>query len=686
MGSAYLFYWLEEKKISCCPKKIRDFIENCDYPENDFKISYGTADNLKKPLEEVIKISKEVFFFPVVSEITEENIGILKRVSGFIANYKAGGKLIHIIPLVFIKNSLLTKSILQQINKLSGSKLIRGIFLITDKFRNNIDVKLPVDWLVMFKNFVEFIYAYRKSRDLKLNDMQGIVCFGSTAIELPIRQNIDKTLLELFKEFKEKQLKPSSSSFDFNLTQTTTPFEVEISKKFQGYKTPSGANPFQREPEEFFFLLPEKNIEDINESDFENKLQTESGTIVENLFKQIYESIIRFSSGLSRLIGESFATYKKESLQKIRDAIVQFFGAGGSLYDLEKWCNAALESVAQSLKQETNIFRPEQIIENRKLCYVPGLKELCRILLKLKYWQRFSSYKYALLGIFVFLSLLSLIFIPEVLHLTLTLKNTTVLVIISAILSLILTFVIRSIVLQHFRKNAYAKLEELVNQYDRLKKELSDTLIKMFQDFAILHFMTKINIYIRKILSDIQETCYIYRRVFERKEVTPFSIGQSQLIRYCKGKSIPSEQMEEKIKEDFCNNIKSIFVNFLNISSEFELESCIANFLQNTEEKNMEHCRSSLKSDNFDLEEGALRKLIEETTDYISCLVSGEIEKEKNVSVDRFLCLPSGIRVDIHGISHLHSINWERNESILSTVVASGVKIGSIKNGNKKSH
>lgn len=684
MAKAYLFYWFEAKGESYCPVELRNFIKN-HKNDNDFKISCGTTDNLKVSLEELIKISKEIFFFPIVCGIPKHkiNIEILERVKNSIADYKKGGRLIHIIPLVFITNSLLTEDFLKQINSLIDSELIKSIFLITDKFRNNINVELPVDWLVIFKNFVESIYAYRSSYDLRLNDMQGIVCFGSIAIELPVRKTIDEKLVELFKEFKEKQLKPSEKTFDFNLTQITTPFELEIIKKFQGYQAPSVSNPFQiqRKPENFFFLLSEKN---------EDNLQTvskESGEIVNNLFKEIHKSVVDFTSGLALSIGESFGTWKKQSLQEIRDATVQFFGVGGLLYTIEEWCNDALETVAQSLKQKTNIFRPEQIIENRKGWFVAGLEELCRILLKLKYWQRFSSYKYVLLGIFVFLSLVSLIFIPEVLHFTLSLKNIAVLLIISAILSLILTFIIRSIVLQHFRKNADAKLEELVDKFNILKTQLSNTLINMFQDFALLHFKTKINIYIRKILTDIKETCYIYRRIFERKEAIPFSIGQPSLIKYCKGKSIPEKEIEDKIEENFKKNISSIFVNFLNISSEFELEGCIANFLRNTEEKNMEDCRSSLTSDYFDLEEGALKKFIVQTEDYISCLLSGEIEKEKNVSVHRFLCLPRGIEgVDIRSIENLHTINWERNESILSTVIVSGVKIVSKKNGNRKSN
>ncbi|MGQ9846064.1 MAG: hypothetical protein ACUVQP_01000 [Bacteroidales bacterium] len=681
MSSAYLFYWFEEKGVSFCPGEIRNFIENSNYPENDFKICYGTTDNFKKPLEEVIKDSEEVFIFPIFSATYEENkettktgteaIEVLEKIDKLIAEYIKSGKLVHIFPLFFLKNSVLTKvlqSFIDTINNSSNN--IKRIIAVSDKFRNNTALNLPIDWLVILRNFVDFIYSYRSSPDLKLNDMQGIVCFGSIALELPIRKSIDELLVRFFTAFKESQLRPGTSSFNFNLSQVTTSFELKIAEIFQGYQTPLANNPFTKEPEDFFYLVPE-GTDEITESE----LQTESTTIVENLFRQIYDSVVKFSANSSLSVGELLGTFQKESLKKIKDTIVQFFDTGGSLYTLEKWCNDALENLAQSQKHETDLFKPKQIIENRRHLFVPKLKEFCRILLKLKYWQNFFSYKHVLLTIAVFLSLLFLIFAPDVMHFALTLKNTSVILIISTVLSLILTFIIMAIVRRYFREKAHKKLEELVSQFDKLRKELSDSLIEMFQNFTMHHFMAKIKIYIRNMLRDIQEICWTYRRVFERKETRPFSIGQSQLIKYCEGNAIPSE-IEDKIKDDFYKNIRTIFVDFFNVSSEFEVESRIINCLQKIEEEKIIERRSSLKSADFNLKEGDPIKLIKQTEDHISCLVSPEIEKEKDVSVDRFFCLPHGIEVVIHGVRNLHSINWEKNESLLSIVIACNVKIG----------
>lgn len=692
MSNAVIFYWLEDGGICTCPEEIKTYIERVNFPEKEFRVTYGSLNNLREVLEETIKNlqgEEDILFFPLLLLSSPSEIEIItEKIKNLINRYET---IIFFSYPVFFGNRDLINKIGSSIIKLisNNGNTFKGIYIISDKFRTNINANLPLDWLVQLKNFIECVYYIRENETYmrNLKEMEGIMSVGFLCLEIPIRKIIDKILIESLKDYKEIHLKSEKNSFNLDLIQITTPFEIEITTRFQCYQIPPLSNPFLNKDLEYYlyFFPRDKKFDEIKESDYESKLQIESQIIVEKIFNELLESIKHFSAGLSLSFGESLKKLREDCLQKIQDSVIQFFSSGGTLYTLEKWLKSTLEGLKQELEIKADIFQPQKLIENKRGYFAPKLKELCWILLKFAYWQQFSSYKYFLFGIFVFLSLISLIFVPNVLHFILTLKNTTALLLISAILSLILTFIIRTIVLQHFRKKAYAKLEELAEEFDGLKKQLSDSLIKIFQEFVISHFLTKINIYLQKILVNIQGICFIYRRVFERTQVKPFSIGQSQLIRTKKETSIPSDAITEKTKENFMNSINTIFRNFLTINSESILEKSVISFLQEREEEIINMCRSFINPESFKLKEGDLPELIEKTKGYIAYSLPPDFENKPDVQIEHFLCKPRAIKVDIPGIMNFHPLDWDHNESILSTIFVSGIELESKKDGDKKS-
>lgn len=672
----HLIYWLNENDYSFCPEEIKDLINKISYNDKNFEVKYGGFDYFKESFEEVVE-AEEIYLFPIFLPISEEKeegfLNIFEELIKHINEYKEKGKLIHIIPLIFIKNEILKKlkkSISEQISSLGCDKF----FIFTDKYRNNRDVALYLDWLVIFKNFVEFNYAYRSSYDLQWNRVQNTLCFGSLAYELPIRDRVYNKILELLKDFKEYQISPAQSSFDFNTEKVLLELESEISNNFQEYKLPPDIiNPFNREPEAFFHLLPEKhNIRDIMESDYETKAREESASTVENLFKNIYKSIVEFSSKAIESFGEKLEPLKEKVLSEIRSNIVRFLENGGNIYTLESHSHNSLKEISNSLSSGDGIFQAKKIIEYNKNFFAPNLKELCKILLNIKIKEKFSYYVWILFGIFIFLLIFNTIFAKEIYGINISFRSIFIISIFSAFSSLIITFLIREIVLYNLRKKANKILEILAGQFEKLKIDFSDKISSEFRKLTFLHFKTKINITISGIIMRILEICGIYRKVFECQKLKPFSISQSTLLRYCNGKEIPYDEIKKRVENNFNKNKKIIFSDFISISSENQVEKIIINFLQSIEENTIKESRNILKAHNFDLGENDIQELLVQTKEYITCLLPTEIEKEEGISTYSFLCLPTGL--NISNIQNCYSTNWERTEGILAVTIISGIK------------
>ena len=674
--------------------RVMSDFRDLENPRISLEKGQADLDHFEEMLGAIIKDHpKELMVFPVMIVDFENWLTAQTFLDGIhdIRNQYRNRTPISISPVLFIRLVDFFK-IKNKLKAMGNQVYFQQIYIISDRFSNGNSAQY-VDWALLFELFIETLKTIEENEGFLRRDLislPSLSSFGFKLMEVPIRKIAKQEALKSYGNFTQQQLHDDKSTFEPNCLQQLKEADVYIRERYNissshAHKNKEKSNGTSEVGSKLNLLAETKfnpfvgkGFEDFDISEKDEELilyvREKVTAIIDDAYSQVMSELNReYSNWVHHLFVDKITEYE----QRLKKDVAGYFFEG-TLGAFQRGVKSEFDKVdswQQEMPQNISVLTKKDVnIEAETHRLTEGLKELKQLITSWFYYKSHEPYLKPFIATFILIIAALAYAAYKSPLLPLKIKVFPYYILVSISLSLLISVSIRRFFVDRAARSAQQKLEDLALHFSRIHQGLLKRFADSHLEYITNHISNRMSRFMSNMLKSLRTTAKAFRDVMERKDFSPITTSDSEIITIRNMSHELEDQLRKRVRETLPRWREPIYSGFMKILSSKEVENRVTNTIIDLESRALRVLRNEFTIQGSHLRDNAIDYLHEGCRALIPLPLSGDIERRQSRLRSMSISYqPRNLEIQRVSTDQDHVLYWRRSESLMAGIFYGGI-------------